>query len=337
MLACALLVWTFRDLDLSRTLRLLCRVPPAALALILVPQLLALGLESTGWCEAFAVLGHRVPYLSLLRLRVSTEALAQTLPAGVVFAESIKPALLERWCGVPLCDALAGMAARKYLLILTQSVYVLVMGVLGFASLEQASVGVIGRRGLPWLVLLAAAVLLSAAVILRSLLCRGALAARLLGLLLRLPSQRLRRVLQEETRSFHETDGRLRRFFEAGGKRAHAPAPWLLAGWLLESLETFVILRSLGVDLDFTTVAAFEVALCFVRNVVFVLPSGLGLHDLGYVTFLTALGVAEPVAAGAAFMILKRGKEAFWALVGYTLLATGPRKREELKLAAESA
>jgi hypothetical protein len=84
-------------------------------------------------------------------------------------------------------------------------------------------------------------------------------------------------------------------------------------------------------------VAAVEVALSFVRNVVFVLPSGLGIHDLGYVTFLAAFGVADPVTTGAAFMILKRGKEIFWALVGYTLLLTGPRKRVSLKLAAESA
>jgi uncharacterized membrane protein YbhN (UPF0104 family) len=335
VLAGCLLVWTFRDLDLGRTLALLSVVSIPAFALILAPQLLALSLESTGWSEAFAALGHKVSLRALLRVRLSTEALAQTLPAGVVFAESVKPALLRRWCGLPITSAVAGMAARKYLLVLAQSGYVLSMAILGFATLERASVAVIGLPGLPWLVVTAGLVLLCTALCMRSVLSHGALGARLLALLRRLPIAPLRAMLAKGQRGFHETDGQLRCFFEGGIAHAHSGLPFVLLAWLLESLETFVILQCLGVPLDFTSVAAFEVALCFARNVAFFLPSGLGLHDLGYVSFLAALGVADPVVTGAAFMILKRGKEAFWAVIGYTLLATGGDRRL-VPLAAES-
>ena len=74
VLACALLVWTFRDLDLGRTVSLVSQVPPLALALILVPQLLALGLESTGWCEAFGVLGHKIFKLPGAEVRTPASA-----------------------------------------------------------------------------------------------------------------------------------------------------------------------------------------------------------------------------------------------------------------------
>jgi hypothetical protein len=186
-----------------------------------------------------------------------------------------------------------------------------VVGLLGFTAMQAASPRILGVEGLGWFVLLAGVFLLGAAQLLRSVLSGGALAAKTLSLLLRVPSTRLREALLRADRHFLETDGRLKDYFGAGALRWLTPLPWFAASWLLESLETFLILRCLGVDIDFRTVAAFEVALSFARNVLFVLPNGLGLNDLGYLTFLSAAQVSEPLATGAAFMILKRGKEAF--------------------------
>jgi len=43
------------------------------------------------------------------------------------------------------------------------------------------------------------------------------------------------------------------------------------------------------------------------------------------VSCLGALGVPDTLTVGAAFSALKRGKELFWAAVGYALLASDPR------------
>jgi uncharacterized membrane protein YbhN (UPF0104 family) len=59
-----------------------------------------------------------------------------------------------------------------------------------------------------------------------------------------------------------------------------------------------------------------------VRNVVFVVPAGLGIQDAGYAACFGALGVPEAASLGAAFVLLKRGKELFWIALGYGLLAT---------------
>jgi uncharacterized membrane protein YbhN (UPF0104 family) len=61
------------------------------------------------------------------------------------------------------------------------------------------------------------------------------------------------------------------------------------------------------------------------RHVMFLLPAGLGAQDAGYVAFLAALGVPNPVSLGAAFVVLKRGKELLWAAVGYALLFADSR------------
>jgi uncharacterized membrane protein YbhN (UPF0104 family) len=55
-----------------------------------------------------------------------------------------------------------------------------------------------------------------------------------------------------------------------------------------------------------------------VRSIVVIAPSGLGVVDLGYATVFGALG-ADPGNA-AAFVLLRRAKEAVWVAIGYATL-----------------
>ena len=59
----------------------------------------------------------------------------------------------------------------------------------------------------------------------------------------------------------------------------------------------------------------------FLRNVAFMVPAGLGVQDLSYLTFLRALDVNDALELTAAFLLLKRCKECFWATCGYVILA----------------
>jgi glycosyltransferase 2 family protein len=93
-----------------------------------------------------------------------------------------------------------------------------------------------------------------------------------------------------------------------------SPGIFFLCGWLCESLETYLILRLLGVELDFFAIASVEVMLSFAKNVLFILPAGIGVQDVGYVSCLAGLGVPDALDVGAAFSVLKRGKELFWAV-----------------------
>jgi len=54
-------------------------------------------------------------------------------------------------------------------------------------------------------------------------------------------------------------------------------------------------------------------------------PAGLGVQDVGYVLCLTALGVPDATTVGTAFVLLKRGKDLFWILLGFVLMALGQR------------
>lgn len=318
-LALATLVWTFRGTEPARIAALLSRVGAAG-ALILLPQLLSLLVESFGWHLAFDAMDRRLPVLGLFRARLATEALAQTLPMGVVFCESMKPVLLARNCGADLPTSLSGMAARKWLLVGSQSVYVAGFGLLAFPVLSAISRPVLGAPGLPYLVFAGAALLLVLACVSYVALAHGRVASRLHALLSKLPSAWLRAKLEPLQSRCAHTDGQLKRFFD---RAFHSPLPLLafLAGWLLESVDTFIILYVLGVHLPWSTIGALEVSASFLRNVAFMVPAGLGIQDVSYLAFLRALGVPDALNVAAAFLLLKRGKECFWAAVGYAILA----------------
>jgi uncharacterized membrane protein YbhN (UPF0104 family) len=318
-LALATLVWTFRGTEPARIGALLRRVGAAG-ALILIPQSLSLLAESIGWRWAFEMMGRRLPLSGLFRARLATEALAQTLPMGVVFCESMKPVLLARTCGADLPTSLSGMAARKWLLVSSQSLYVAGFGLLALPVLAAISQPLLGAPGLQYLVLGGAALLFGLAVLSYGLLAHGRVAWRVHALLSRVPSAWLRAKLEPLQARCAHTDRQLKQFFS---RALQSPLPLLafLVGWLLESVDTLVILYVLGVHLPWTTIGALEVSASFLRNVAFMVPAGLGIQDLSYLAFLRALGVPDALNVAAAFLLLKRGKECFWAAVGYAILA----------------
>jgi hypothetical protein len=324
--ALTLLFWTFHRVDLAKVSESMAGVGLFGFGLIAAPQLLSLCLECVGWSRVFQVLGQRVAVRPLLRVRLATEALAQTLPLGVIWAESLKPLLLGRHAGLSTSDSVAAIVARKYLLMASQAVYVALLSACGFATLRRLSQALLGRSDAAWLAFCVSGLLCLLAFGVSGAFTRGHVADRVLGLLRALPSPRLQRALNQKKSTFARTDDQTARYFAASFLRSTLlPGFFFLCGWVCESVESFLILKLLGVELSFFAVASVEVMLSFLKNVLFILPAGIGVQDVGYVACLNALGVPDALNVGAAFSVLKRSKELFWATLGYLLLATEAR------------
>ncbi len=105
------------------------------------------------------------------------------------------------------------------------------------------------------------------------------------------------------------------------------------ACWLVESLETALIVRLVGGPLDLGFAMAAEVGISLLRSIGNVAPAGLGVQDAGYAVLFEAMGL--PAQTTAAFVLLKRGKELAWIAAGYALLAA--MRRREPAAAIESA
>lgn len=332
----AALVWTFRDVQLDRVGHLLGRLGPLGVLLALTPQLAGLTLETLGWRATFALLGERVAFRPLLWIRFATEALVLSLPGGAVIAEPLKVPLLRRHANLDTPSAVAGVIARKYLQLGAQGVWLVFAALLGALALVAARPGA-PALGLIALVGAAGVGVGGAALLLRVLLSRGGVATRIRRWLARLPSETLRGKLVQSQATFANTDGRLAGFFGVGRLREGAVGLAFTGAWAAETIETFVLLRLLGVDLDFGSVAVIEVSMTLLRNVAFVVPAGIGIQDLGYALLLRWLGVPEATELSAAFTLLKRGKELLLVTLGLGLLGTDQASARALSSSRKAA
>ncbi len=304
--------------DWQRASLLVASVGLLGFSAILVPQSICLLLESWSWSAAFRLLGTKPPFLRLLRIRAGTEALAQSLPVGTMVAEGVTPLLL-RDVGVRASITIASQLARRHFLIWSQGLYAALVAVVGFQSLQLLDGP--GPIPLGFATALAAVSLLVAAFLLRFVFSKRQVAERLLDWLGRVLWRRAGTWLEDQRPQFIRADEATQTVFSASlGRRFLAATP-LLFSWLIETLETWLITHLLGLHWPILLVAGMEVLVALVRHLAFVVPAGLGVQDAGYVLFFHALGAPDPTTTGAAFTLLKRGKELCWIAIGYLVLA----------------
>jgi glycosyltransferase 2 family protein len=288
-------------------------------ALVLVPYGVAVSLHAEAYRRILAVLRGRASFARILSVVLSTEAVLMCFPGGIAVSDALNPYLLKRRAGVPIPDGLAGIAAKKALIVLSNALYVGVALAVGFDRLQSASERLIGRPGLAWLMAAAAIGMLAGSIGATKALVSGSVGARSHGLLSRIPIASLRRWLSDRRSGFLETDRHFALLFRERRASLAASTLLLLGMWMSEAVETLVILRLLHVPLGFREVLTLEVVVVMLRSLAFVVPGALGVLDAGYVAFLGALGVPDAATVGVAFMLIKRSKELFWIAAGFLL------------------
>jgi hypothetical protein len=130
---------------------------------------------------------------------------------------------------------------------------------------------------------------------------------------------------------FGEPDGEV----DVGAGIVDRPVPAPAFLWLLEGVETYLILRLLGADLGLVEVMSFDAALSVVRSAAVFAPAGIGVQDLGYLAVLEAYGVPGASGIAPAFVVLKRMKEALFVAVGFIVIARTGAARKFLHHASD--
>jgi glycosyltransferase 2 family protein len=301
--------------DLSRARAMVERMR-WALPLVLLPTLLAMTVDAWGWREILATLGRRVGWRRMLELRLSVEAIVLAMPGGSVAGEAAKVALLERRAEVPLVVGAASLALTKLQLIASDAVYLLL------AAIGLTLGAGVGRTTLPTKLALAGAGLTAlASVALGVVLSRSRAGMRLAQAVARLPSASIRDWMERRRGPFEELDRVTRGHFDSPPRtRLACFAPFLLE-WLIEGAETWLILRCVGTSLGIGGTLALDGVGSLLRAVAIVVPAGLGIQDATQILLMRHLGVADPIATGAAFVFIKRAKEVFWIVIGLLFLA----------------
>lgn len=329
---------TLAKLDVGAVVGHMRALGPAAL-LILLPYPLLIGFDALAWSHAFARIGRTVHPGTLLRARFILKALGGSLAGGPVIAEAFCPLLLHRLAAVPAHETVVSMALRKVLVVLANGVYLALGVFVGMHFLERQSHSLLGMAGLEWLGLGCAAVLTLGAIGSAVLLVRGGVAERLHALLMHVPWERWRRGVARRHEHFVSAGQSLVSSLGLEHHRLVMPTLLLLGCWLLEALESWLILALLGTGISFGQALTMEATISFLRSLAFFVPAGLGVQDAGYVAFLDAYGAAGGIDTAGAFVLLKRAKEVAWIAFGYFLFArhAGGRRGESASAQADAS
>jgi hypothetical protein len=304
----------FAGVDPRATLAAIGRVGARA-PLALLPFVGAMLADAWGVAALLAALGRRPALSAIFPIRVATEALHLTAPAGFLVADSTAAALLDTRCGVPLGEGAVVALARRWLVMRAHAAYIVLGAAVGFASLAAVSVRYFGGRWLAWAVMASALLPLLASLGVGVSFGGGGLFARALAVASRWrPLARRVARWQEGARVM---DAQMVKLGES--RRATWSATAAFFGcWLLESADTALLLRLLGAPADVAMAVGAEVGISLVRAIGNVAPASLGLQDAGYATLLPAMGLSVDLAA--AFVVMKRAKELLWIAAGYVWL-----------------
>ena len=319
----ALFVRALTGADLTAAWGRIRALGPLAIVVV-VPFPFALALDAWAWKGLLAAIDRSAPWLVLFKVRIATEAITNSAPAGALWADAISPILVSRRTGIGSEDVFAASTAKRWTVVRMHGAYVALAAAFGSAGLLHASRALIGSDALLLIVLGAALALVLLSIGIEALAARGQIAGRLSARLGKARFVRLKIWIEARRHHFARADVQLARLSKDTG--AGVTAAWRMLGlWIIEGFETYLILRLLGCHLSLIEVMSFDAALSVVRSSAMFAPAGIGVQDVGYLAMLEAYGVADAASLGPAFIVLKRMKEAFWVAIGFILLArTGP-------------
>jgi glycosyltransferase 2 family protein len=296
----ALFVGVLRASDLPRAMALIAVSP--GLWVAVVPAALATLADAEAWRRILAASGGRVSYWLLVRMRLSAEAVALTLPWGSVFGEGTALCLLRAPSGLAASRILAVLLSRRLYVTFAHGLVLGAAAIVGVAVVRPDSPAL--RSGL-WAAPAACLALVAFATLAPRLVLRGPLAHRFPAF----------------CDSFRDT-----------GTPALAPfspaTALFIFMWLTESVESFIVLRALGGNFAFGRVFPCDVLVSLVRSLAIFAPGGLGFQDASYMALLAGGRNADVVTLVAAFVLVKRAREVLFASVGYLLILLQPGPRQ---------
>jgi len=318
-LGIVLIVYLFSQLDLKRSADLISSIGFLS-AFIVLPFLALHLLETLAWSRVFPRSIITIPFFKLLKIQVIAETVSMTLPAGVAIGEPLRPFLCSRFIGVPLPSGVASVAVRKLMLGVAQGLYTIIGSIAGFSLLQVVSVRILGFEGLGYLMVGAGIVVFLLFLFFLLLLLNGKAAQNVHKFLMLVPIKRVKRWLLVKESGFLDTDEELKSYRGSYTNRLLPVLVIYLLAWSTLAIESYVILRLLGIDISFLQVFTIDIALTMLRSLFFFIPSGLGVQDLGYLAFFQAVGMHDVLAYGGAFVLLRRLKEVLWYSFGYSIM-----------------
>ena len=302
-LGLAFVGWLLWDLGPTAVWSVVRALGWRVVVVLFVPFVVAVALDTVGW--GVLLPGACVGWGALAGSRLAGEAVNLATPTASVGGEPLKAFLVRDRIG--LDTGLASVVVDKTTMVMGQALLLA-------AGLAVASIVLEAPRDL----LFAMVALLGAEIIgvggFALVQLRGGVtgAARILERLGVGAIARHRDLLRD-------VDRRLLDLYRAHRLRVVISALLHAGGWAVGGLEIYVVLGLAGIPVGLATAFVLEAVSAAVRFATFIIPGSLGALEGGNVAAFVALGL--PGAAGLSFTLIRRLREATWAVIGLVALA----------------
>ena len=268
-----------------------------------IPFCAAVALDTLGWRVLLP--GGHARALALIGARLAGEAVNLTTPTASVGGEPLKAYLVRD--RIPLDLGLASVVADKTSTVMGQAVFLggglaLVLTVLDAPREVSVAMGI----------LLAAEAIGVGGFLLVQLRGGVAGAGRILHRLGVGPAPQHRVLLRD-------VEDRLMYLYRRRWKRVAASAMFHAGGWAVGGLEIYVVVSLTGIPVDLATSFVLETLSTAVRFATFMIPGSLGALEGGNVAAFALFGL--PGVAGLSVSLVRRLREATWAVIGLVALA----------------
>jgi len=302
-LGLAFVAWLLWDLGPAHVWSVVRALGWRVVGVLFVPFVVAVALDTVGW--AVLLPGIRVGWAALAGARLAGEAVNLATPTASVGGEPLKAFLVRDRVG--LDTGLASVVVDKTTMVVGQALLLV-------AGLAVAALALEAPREL----LLAMAALLGAEIVgvggFAFVQLRGGVtgAGRILERLGVGAVARHRDLLRD-------MDHHLLGLYREHWPRVTVSALLHAGGWAVGGLEIYVVLGLAGIPVGLATALVLEAVSAAVRFATFMIPGSLGALEGGSVAAFVALGL--PGAAGLSFTLIRRLREATWAVLGLVALA----------------
>ncbi len=267
------------------------------------PFALVTVLDTLGWRYAFR--RDLAPFSTLLAARLAGEAFNATTPTASLGGEPVKVYLLRP--RVPFGEGLASVIVAKTTVTLAQGAFLLVGIALALTALPPAGSLI---KGMMWLAA-AEAVALGGFVFAQQKGLFGGALRLLRGLGLSWGD--------EGREGAHRLDHALAAFYREHPGRLTLSLLFHFAGWVVGSLEMYLILHFMGISVSFVTVLVIEAFAAAIKSAAFLIPAGLGALEGGNMAVFAALGLGAGV--GLSVTLVRRFREITWVAAGLLVLS----------------
>lgn len=288
-----------------------------SILIIFIPYLFIVLSDSFGWKYSFGKIKNQISSVKLFLLRLATETLQNSLPAGAVYAEVVRPILLKKYFMLEYCNSISANIITKVNILVAQVLFFIIGLALTIIFVRDK----ISLQLLPdYLLYPALAIVIIFPIVSTYMLYRKKLLLRLFSFFNKIKLQSVKNFICRIIPSVIKINDTISHFSKSHKKELFSTVALFFLTWFLMSFESFVILKVIDVDVNIFQIIVIESLISFVRMIFFFIPGAVGAQDVVVIILFNLSGIPDAQTNALVFLLFKRFKEFFWIVIGYILL-----------------